>query len=107
MGGSGFAIPLENIEKAKKALELEKFADTTLEEHRAANVHFRSSHKGDFLNAFVDDPQVWTFVRIADSMASIMCAGDSGALGTLNNYLQELSSKLVPLRNIITKLRNY
>lgn len=95
MDGSGFAVSLSDIEKAVKALNLDQFAETTLEEHRAANVHFRSSHKADFIAAFADDLRVWTLVRIADAMASMTCAGTSSALGTLKRYLGELSSDLL------------
>ena len=92
MGSSEFSISLENVERGVKSLKLAQFAQTTSEEHRAANVHFRSSHKGDF-QAF-DDLREWTLVRIADAMASMTHAGDSQALGTLARYMQELCPEL-------------
>lgn len=90
MGGSEFSVQLETIDRRIKELHLNQFAETTPEEHRAANVHSRSSNKGDFLNAFADDPRLWTLVRIADAMASMVHAGDAGTLKTLKRYMQDL-----------------
>lgn len=92
IGTSEFAIALEDIQQVKHALGLDQFAETTAEEHRAANVHFRSGHKGDFL-AF-GDLREWTLVRIADSMASMTRAGDADGLGTLERYLSDLCPEL-------------
>lgn len=90
MGGSEFSVPLATIAQRVQELHLDQFADTTPEEHRAANVHSRSSNKGDFLNAFADDPRLWTLVRIADAMASMTHAGDPGAVRTLERYMQDV-----------------
>ncbi len=115
IGGSEFAISLEDVERAVKSLTLNQFAETTPEEHRAANVHLRSSHKGDFIDAFADDPRIWTLIRIADSMASMTSAGASSALRSLQRYIQDLCPefalnyalhfhKLSDVRGVLTNL---
>ena len=90
LGGSEFSVPLGTVVQRVQELGLDQFAETTPEEHRAANVHARSSNKGDFLKAFADDPRLWTLVRIADAMASMTHAGDAGAVRTLERYMQDV-----------------
>lgn len=90
-----FSIPLERLREEYERLGLDQLAEVDEHLMRAANVHKRSSKHGDLLLS--DEPeasQLWLWVRIADTIASIKTPDE--AMNTLKGYLADLGPAFAP-----------
>ncbi|MFQ6100054.1 MAG: type I-D CRISPR-associated protein Cas10d/Csc3 [Anaerolineae bacterium] len=95
LGDSQFSIPLERLREEYQRLGLDQFAPVDEYLMRAANVHKRSSKHGDLLLS--DDPnaaQLWLWVRIADTFASVKTPEEAKA--SLEGYLADLGPAFAP-----------
>jgi CRISPR type I-D-associated protein Csc3/Cas10d len=88
MGGSEFSIPLERLMEEYNKLGLNQFADVDAHLMRAANVSKRSQYQGDIMLGEEKGSLLWLLVRLADTMASMVEARETG---TLEGYLRQLA----------------
>ena len=90
-----FSIPLEQLEAEFQKLNLEDFATLDANIIRAANVHKRSSRQGDLLlTGDALAKQLYIFVRIADTMASVTSPVE--ATSSLQSWLKNLGPDFIP-----------
>lgn len=95
LGSSKFGIPLERLQEEYTQLGLDRFV--ALDEHlmRAANVHKRSPRHGDLLLSLAPEAsQLWLWVRIADTFASVKTPEE--AIASLKGYLADLGPFFAP-----------
>lgn len=95
LDGTEFSIPLEQFEAEFQKLNLEGFAKVDTHLMRAANVHKRSSRQGDLLlTGDALAKQLYIFVRIADTMASVTSPVE--ATSSIQHWLKNLGPEFIP-----------
>lgn len=95
LGGSSFAIPLEEMRLEYERLELNRFAEVDEHLMRAVNVHKRSSKQGDLMQTTENQANfLYLLVRIADTIASVTTPDELAK--SLTNYLKELGGPFLP-----------
>ncbi len=95
LGGSSFAIPLEQMQLEYERLGLDKFAEVDEHLMRAVNVHKRSSKHGDLLQTNDDQANfLYLLIRIADTIATVGTPAELAK--SLANNLKDLGPAFLP-----------